>query len=367
MISIIVPVYNGEAYIDRCVQSVLAQEYRDFELILVDGASTDSTLSRCRVWQKRDDRVSVIHTPINRGVSAGRNKGMEKARGEFVFFLDADDWLLPDCLMRLFGQMKDARIDIAGCAFSRCTNEDWDRLAERIRAGGAKEGGSAEAGADVYGPQAPPEMPQDAYTAEYGTDAGGRLIAGRDFLQEGILRQDTRCWSKLYRRSLIEGHLFRRDFTIGEDMLFLWEVAAEANLISSSDYPGYCYYCNPGGTMLRRFRKSDMDQIRCWQLVLESLQRDAGKTGNDTSVISECATILLISCMLVAGKLALLPAWERRQHKELRRQCGETLAKTMAIPGAYKGLDRGYRIKTMLFRYAPEVYLFLYHLLKKNK
>lgn len=349
LISVIVPVYNGEAYIDRCVQSVLAQEYGQLELILVDGASTDGTLARCRWWQKRDDRVYVVHTPVNRGVSAGRNTGMQKAKGEYLFFLDADDWLLPDCLRRLYAEIQDERVDIAGCSFNRCTNEDWEKLARKMKSG--EPDGLAKEPADR------------------------RMTAGEDFLREGILRQDTRCWSKLYRRSLVEGHFFRTDYTIGEDMLFLWEVSACADLISSSSYPGYCYYYNPGGTMLRRFRKSDMDQIRCWQLVLESLQENAGKQeietvkeqGCDNSVISRCATILIVSCMLVAGKMALLPAQERKKFKDLRSQCSQVLEETLKIPGAYGGLDRGYRIKVGLYRRAPEIYMSLYHMFKKNR
>lgn len=355
LISVIVPAYNAEAYIDRCVQSVLAQEYTCLELILVDGASRDGTLSLCRAWQKRDERVRVFHTPVNRGVSSGRNTGMQKARGAFFFFLDADDWLMPDCLKRLHDEMQDERIDIAGCAFDRCTHEDWEKLSKQLKSG--------------------------EYESIEREPVSRCVTAGQDFLQEGILKRDTRCWSKLYRRKLVEGHLFREDFTIGEDMLFLWEVSACADQISSISYPGYCYYHNPGGAMLRRFRPSDMDQIRCWQVVLEHLQEKPdqraeeanvsavgsdGHKENDTSVIPECATILLVSCMLVAGKLAQLTAQERKQYQELRRQCSQVLEETLRIPGAYEGLDRGYRIKVGIYRRAPRLYLWLYHLAKRN-
>lgn len=344
LISVIVPVYNGAAYIERCIRSVLLQEYREWELLLVDGASTDDTLKICRTWQKRDDRIRVIPADVNRGASAGRNTGMEKAKGNFIFFLDADDWLMPDCLGRLCSEMREPDVDIAGCAFKRCRGEDWDILYESI------QGDEAE-----------------TRRAEQ-TDGSRRLIAGRDFLEEGILRQDTRCWGKLYRKQVTEGHFFREDYTIGEDMLFLWEVSAGARRISSSDYEGYCYYHNLSGAMLKPFRESDMDQIRCWQEVLGSMQ-----SGNDLcssirkrdDAISRCASILLISCMLVAGKLAGLPGEQRKQYRELRRQCSRVLEETVLIPGACEGLDRGYRLKVNLYRRAPELYLFLYHIHKK--
>lgn len=336
LISVIVPIYNGEAYLDRCVRSVLFQDYSNLELILVDGASTDGTLKLCRIWQKKDERVKVIPTPVNKGVSAGRNTGIRKAKGEYLFFLDADDWLMPDCLSRLYEELQAESADIAGCGFSRCTSEDWEKLYERVRRG------------------------EDA--PAYSGSAQKCILRGHEFLKEGILKQDTRCWSKLYRRSLVEGHFFREDYTIGEDMLFLWEVSAQAERIVSISYPGYCYYHNPQGAMLRPFRKSDMDQIRCWKVILNYLQEN--KT--DTDVISAAATILAISCMLTVGKLACLPAEGRKKNRELRRQCSQVLEETLRIPGAYDGLDKGYRMKVRLYGALPEVYLFLYHLLKNR-
>ncbi len=330
LISIIVPVYNGEAYLERCIRSVLLQEYEAWELILVDGGSVDRTLAICRTWQKKDDRIHVIHTQENHGVSRGRNTGMESAKGDHLFFMDADDWIMPDCLSRLYEQVREPEVDIAGCAFRQCTGEDWELLYKEIRKNGVES-------------LIREECPR-------------HLIDGRDFLKEGILRQDTRCWSKLYRRQLVAGHFFREDYTIGEDMLFLWEVSSEARKISSSSYEGYCYYRNPSGAMRKPFRASDMDQIRCWQTVLESLQ--------DNEDISRCASILLVSCMLVAGKLALLSREQRKQYIELRRQCSRVVEETMRIPGAYEGLERGYRLKVSVFRAAPDGYLFLYHSLK---
>lgn len=345
LISVIVPVYNGAAYIERCIKSVLYQEYEAWELLLVDGASTDSTLKLCRAWQKKDERIRVLPLSENRGVSAGRNAGMEKARGEYLFFLDADDWLLPDCLARLFEAIGMPETDIAGCAFARCTAADWEALEERIRQGEPVKGNGQ--------PQA----------------FCGRSIAGQAFLREGILKRDTRCWSKLYRRSLLTGISFREDYTVGEDMLFLREAADRARMIRSSEYQGYCYYHNPSGTMLRPFRESDMDQIRCWQEVLTDLQAGGGptdKAAQDAQAVADCAAILLVSCMLVAGKLAVLPRAQRRQYEGQRRQCSRVLRETLQIPGAYEGLDRGYRLKVSLYGRAPKVYLLLYHMLKSR-
>lgn len=95
LLSIITPVYNVELYLDRCVQSVLSQSYQEIELILVDDGSTDGSGKKCDQWAKLDKRITVIHKK-NGGVSSARNEGLEVAKGEYLTFVDPDDFLEPD-------------------------------------------------------------------------------------------------------------------------------------------------------------------------------------------------------------------------------------------------------------------------------
>ena len=94
-LSIITPVYNVEAYLNRCIQSVLSQSYRDIELILIDDGSTDGSAALCDEWIAKDSRVVVIHQ-VNAGVSAARNAGLMIAQGDYLTFVDPDDFLAPD-------------------------------------------------------------------------------------------------------------------------------------------------------------------------------------------------------------------------------------------------------------------------------
>lgn len=89
--SVIVPVYGVEKYLDQCVESVLAQSFEDFELILVDDQSPDRCPAMCDAWAQRDDRIRVIHKPVNEGLGFARNTGMAVARGRYILFLDSDD------------------------------------------------------------------------------------------------------------------------------------------------------------------------------------------------------------------------------------------------------------------------------------
>ena len=99
-VSVIVPVFKAEAFLDQCVQSVLTQTERDFELLLIDDGSPDNSPALCDAWAARDSRVRVIHKP-NGGVSSARNAGLDQARGIWIVFIDSDDWADPNYLEAL--------------------------------------------------------------------------------------------------------------------------------------------------------------------------------------------------------------------------------------------------------------------------
>ena len=120
LVSIIVPVYNVEQYLDRCLDSLVRQTYSKIEILLVDDGSTDGSGALCDAWQRRDHRIRVFHKP-NGGLSDARNHGLERASGDWVCFVDSDDWFDLRFVETMLGALEDTGADVAECDYV-CTD-----------------------------------------------------------------------------------------------------------------------------------------------------------------------------------------------------------------------------------------------------
>lgn len=206
-ISIIVPVYNASLYLGQCLDSILAQTFRDFEVILVNDGSTDNSLNICRSYAKKDSRFLIIDKP-NSGVSDSRNKALDLARGRFLQFMDSDDWLTPDASAVLLHAAESTGSDLVIAHFYRVA------------------GGRA---------------------AKRGHIKENRVLTRTDYAEE-MLKAPANyyygvLWNKLYRRSIIEGNRLSFDPQIkwSEDFLFNLEYLEHVRLISAVSLPVYYY------------------------------------------------------------------------------------------------------------------------------
>ena len=116
MISVIVPVYNVESYLPKCLDSIIAQTYTDLEILIIDDGSTDRCGAICDSYAERDRRIRVFHTE-NRGLSAARNLGLDHAKGEYIGFVDSDDWIEPDMYEVLLRKAEETGADVVTCRF----------------------------------------------------------------------------------------------------------------------------------------------------------------------------------------------------------------------------------------------------------
>lgn len=115
-ISVLIPVYNSEKYIKRCIKSVLSQTFLDFELLLIDDGSSDSSGDICDTFAEQDERIKVYHKQ-NEGISATREFCITHAQGDYIQFIDSDDWVEPDMLHEMYNKAKECDSDIVGCNF----------------------------------------------------------------------------------------------------------------------------------------------------------------------------------------------------------------------------------------------------------
>lgn len=224
-ISVIVPVYKAEAFLDKCVESVLSQTFRDFELLLIDDGSPDGSGALCDSYAARDRRVRVFHKE-NGGVSSARNLGLAQAEGDYIAFADSDDWMDPDELAVLYALVREHGCDSAGCAHY---NVDID----------GKAGAEAAAlPAGVYGPD------------EIRSGIVDRLM-GHRLEQPGQPVLNGYIWRFLFSRDIIarEGIVF--DGAYLEDELFLAEYFCQARGLAVTDRPLYHYLYNPNSAIHR--------------------------------------------------------------------------------------------------------------------
>lgn len=186
--SIIVPVYNVEKYLSQCIDSILAQTFKDFELLLVDDGSSDSSPLICDEYAAKDNRIKVFHKN-NGGVSSARNLGIEHSIGKWLYFVDADDELTTDCL---------------GTFFSCINQGDYDM----VMAGNKR--------LDKEGKLLDPIPPEVSY--EISTDEALWLMYERKFFYS-----ETYLWDKVFRReTIISSKLsFNTNLPIKEDCLFI--------------------------------------------------------------------------------------------------------------------------------------------------
>lgn len=220
-ISIIVPVYNMEKYLARCVDSILAQTYTNIEVILVDDGSSDLSPEICDQYAMVDNRVKVIHK-LNGGLSSARNAGLDVATGDYIGFVDSDDYISIDMYSVLAYQLDNYACDISCIGYVRVTNSN------------------------------------ECYTSVLDNDCEN--ICQEQYIQRILLNKaDVSVCTKLFKKFLFEKVRFC-DGKLNEDELFLIEALSLSSRISISRKIGYFYYYRPD-SISSSFGKSVIDMV----------------------------------------------------------------------------------------------------------
>jgi glycosyltransferase involved in cell wall biosynthesis len=223
LINIIVPVYNVEKYLARCINSLIGQTYKNIGIILINDGSTDGSTEICDKYALLDHRIKVIHKK-NEGVSTARNVGIDESSGEYVGFVDSDDWVEPDMYEKLYNLIIEFNSDISIC----------DYYLERESCNSAKS------------------------VVEYNV----RIYEG-DW-PEAFLYQKmgvSSVWNKLFKKDVIKKEF--QSLAMSEDALFLLQNFLNAKKIASTNQKLYHYLQRNGSARISSFRPSQLDSLKC--------------------------------------------------------------------------------------------------------
>lgn len=271
-ISVIVPVYKVEAYLDRCVSSILRQSMRDFELILVDDGSPDNCGQMCDAWVEKDSRIHVIHQK-NGGLSAARNSGIDwvfaNSDSSWLCFVDSDDWIHWDYLLQLYKAAAETNSRISVCGFYRTSGESREDAVS----------GDARA------------MTAEEYYCSNQIHGGITAVA----------------WNKLYHRSLFENLRYPVG-KLHEDEFTTYLAVYSAGKVGVVEDELYAYYQNPQSITQSKWNPKRLDALEAF----EQQMVYAEKNGTEG----------LLRCALEAYVYTIHGALEQlRQLPEYKQYC----------------------------------------------
>ena len=228
MISVIVPIFNAEKYLHRCIKRILAQDYTDYELLLIDDGSTDNSGTICDEFAKYDKRVRVFHKK-NGGVSSARNLGLDNSIGEYIMFVDSDDYMLPGMLEVMLSTLESKKADLVVC-------------------------GTTETGGGYWRPIADVDYSINQLKENFVSLLHTELLSPP--------------WNKIYKKEIIGSNRFCEDISFGEDLLFNIQYLEKCENISFiKESPFYHEKENENSLVVKFNRNRLLDIEKVWVVV----------------------------------------------------------------------------------------------------
>lgn len=252
LLSVIVPVYNVESYLDRCIESIVGQSYRNLEIILVDDGSPDNCPKKCDDWAKRDNRIKVIHKK-NAGLGLARNSGLDIATGEYVAFVDSDDYIENDMYRTLIDAACRHNADMVSCGFNK-----------QLASG-----------------EFLPCVEFDRETIFEGEDI--KELTKRFMLSYWHKSLNVGVWHGIYRRSITPRFISERQYT-PEDLIFSVTIGLRINKYVYINRNFYNYMYNSSG-LCRSYKSDDFERMVTGAEYLRGVLADNGMVGESERYI----------------------------------------------------------------------------------
>ena len=304
LISLIIPVYNTQAFVDRCVQSVLNQTYSNLQILLVDDGSSDLSGTICDQLAMKDSRITVVHQG-NAGVSAARNTGMEMATGVYITFADSDDVLHPRMVERLCSLLLKNEADISSCDY---TSDEIDM-----------------------------NLSPDTTTLIFDTVNG---IS--DMLCNKHITYSVYC--KLFKQSTVNGVQFHTEYSHNEDLLFCYEAFLKSKWIAHTKEKLYLYYENEESATRVAFSHNRMTAIDVQDYILKDIRDQfSDSTLVETAVQQYLKVNVYTAMQMIASDYQSVNDFKRIQ-MNIQKRIKDLLTGNLAL---------GYKISGFLISFFP--------------
>lgn len=307
LISVIVPIYNAEKYLDRCIKSIINQSYKNLEIILVDDGSSDKCDEICDEWAKKDKRIKVIHKK-NSGVSDSRNAGLEIANGEYLSFVDSDDYVHKDFIKILYNLCIENNSDISVCEVCE-TNKDED-INNKIQKGIVR---------NIF-PKSVLEKKESLYFV---------------------------VWNKLYKKSVFENVRYLKG-KIHEDVAITYKLIYYSKKITITNAKLYFYFNAPGSIMRREFSKERFDILYGINDSYEFFMKN-----NEDKYAYFVLRDFLDNILQLYQQCSLLKEEKSEMKKKLRRKYKETYKKVTSNSNTSISM----KLKYTIYRVLPCIYI----------
>ena len=314
LISVIIPVYNVEKYLHRCLDSVIAQTYQNLEIICVDDGSIDDSGKICDQYAVRDARIKVIHQE-NQGLSAARNKGLDAAEGEYIAFVDSDDYILEDMYKKMLDKLLNYNVDLCVCQW-QYELSDGRQVVKR-----------KNIAPTIYGRKTSLEFARFLYMGNY---ENGVVVA---------------AWNKLYRRALLDK--IRFEGRIHEDEAVSGRIMAKNISVYVMEEQFYVYAQNGDSLTNKPFSANKF-------FFLDALAERRELFKSDAFICQE--TELLYCNMYIEYCLRARKDGVAISHPEKYRQIFQKMFSSLRREGKVK---IKFRLRMMLFSFSPSLYRFI--------
>lgn len=280
--SIVLPVYNVEKYLGRCIESILKQDFDNYEIILVDDGSRECCAQLCEQWAKRDSRIRVIHKK-NAGLGMARNTGLDNARGQYIFFIDSDDYILPGMLSAVWGIVCRNHSECVFYGFER-RNKTGKKIFELKPTPSKSYYSNSE---EIKNQLLPDFIARNPYT---GKSANLRISAWNCGLNISFLRNNNLRF------------VSEREF-ISEDIYFYVELFSCLNRLTIVESVYYCY-CQNEGSLTYSYKPDRFARLKDFQIKIESLADKLDYDGEVQLRLKEAFIANTMGCLkMEAGQL----------------------------------------------------------------